>query len=73
MESACYNIRNLDSIRTFNSFIKLLPNKISDPFIPQELKFLGRLQLGLSHLCDYKVKRNFLENFIHCFYRSSGF
>ena len=52
MESACYNIRNLDSIRTFNSFIKLLPNKISDPFIPQELKFLGRLQFGLSHLCD---------------------
>ena len=43
------------------SFIRPLPNKVSNSHNPQGLKLLTRLQLGLSHLCYHKFKHTFLD------------
>ena len=59
------DIRKSDSISIFKrrilSFIRPLPNKVSNSHNPQRLKLLTRLQLGLSHLCYHKFKHNFLD------------
>ena len=59
------DIRKSDSISTFKkrilSFIRLLPNKVSNSHNPQGLKLLTRLQLGFSHLRYHKFKHNFLD------------
>ena len=43
------------------SFIRPLPNKVSNSHNPQGLKLLTRLRLGLSHLRYHKFKHNFLD------------
>ena len=52
-----------DSISIFEkriiSFIRLLPNKVSNSHNPQGLKLLTRLRLVLSH--HHKFKHNFLD------------
>ena len=59
------DIRKSDSISIFKkrilSFIRLLPNKVSNFHNSQGLKLLTRLRLGLSHLCYHKFKHNFLD------------
>ena len=54
-----------DSISIFKkhilSFVRPLPNKVSNSHSPQGLKLLARLQLGLSHLRYHKFKHNFLD------------
>ena len=54
-----------DSISIFKkrilSFIRPLPNKVSNSHNPQGLKLLTRLRLGLSHLRYHKFKHNFLD------------
>ena len=58
-------IRKSDSISIFKkrilSFIRQLPNKVSNSHNPQGLKLLTRLQLILSHLRYHKFKHNFLD------------
>ena len=60
------DIRKSDSISIFEkrilSFIRSLPNKVSNSHNPQGLKLLTRLRLGLSHLRYHKFKHNFLDN-----------
>ena len=59
------DIRKSDSISIFKkrilSFIRPLPNKVSNSHNPQGLKLLTRLRLGLSHLRYHKFKHNFLD------------
>ena len=59
------DILKSDSLSIFKkrilSFIKPLPNKVSDSHNPQDLKLLIRLRLGLSHLRYHKLKHNFLD------------
>ena len=59
------DIRKSDSISIFKkrilSFIRSLPNKVSNSHNPQGLKLLTRLRLGLSHLRYHKFKHNFLD------------
>ena len=54
-----------DSISIFKkrvlSFIRPLPNKVSNSHNPQGVKLLTRLRLGLSHLCYHKFNHNFLD------------
>ena len=58
-------IRKSDSISIFKkrivSFIRPLPNKVSNSHNPQGLKLLTRFQLGLSHLRYHKFKQNFFD------------
>ena len=58
-------IQKSDSISIFKkrilSFIRPLPNKISNSHNPQRLKLLTMLRLGLSHLRYHKSKHNFLD------------
>ena len=59
------DIRKSDSISIFKkrilSFIRPLPNKVSNSHNSQGLKLLTRFQIGLSHLCYHKFKHNFLD------------
>ena len=59
------DIRKSDSISIFKkrilSFIRPLPNKVSNSHNPQGLKLLTRLRLGLTHLRYHKFKHNFLD------------
>ena len=62
-----------DSISIFKkrilSFIRPLPNKVSNSHNPQGLKLLTRLRLGLSLLCYHKFRHNFFlycPNFMEC-------
>ena len=59
------DIRKSDSISIFKkrilSFIRPLPNKVSNSHNPQGLKLLTRLRLGLSHLRYHKFMYNFLD------------
>ena len=59
------DIRKSDSISMFKkcilSFIRPLPNEVSNSHNPQGLKLLTRLRLGLSHLLYHKLKHNFLD------------
>ena len=59
------DIRKSDSISILKkrilSFIRPLPNKVSNSHNPQCLKLLTRLQLDLSHLRYHKFKHNFLD------------
>ena len=59
------DIRKSDSISIFKkrilSFIRPLPNKVSNFHSPQGLKLLTRLRLGHSHLHYHKFKHNFLD------------
>ena len=59
------DIRKSDSISIFKkrilSFIRPLPNKVSNSHNPQGLKLLTRLRLGLSQLRYHKFKHNFLD------------
>ena len=59
------DIRKSDSISIFKkrilSFIRPLPNKVSNSHNPQGLKLLTRLRLGPSNLCYHKFKHNFLD------------
>ena len=61
------DIRKSDSISIFKkrilSFIRPLPNKVSNSHNPQGLKLLTRLRLGLSHLRYQKFNHNFLDTF----------
>ena len=54
-----------DSISIFKkrilSFIRPLPNKVSNSHNPQGLQLETRLRLGLSHLRYHKFKHNFLD------------
>ena len=54
------DIRKSDSISIFKkgilSFIRPLPNKVSNSHNPQGLTLLIRFQLGLSHLLYHKFK-----------------
>ena len=43
------------------SFIRPLPNKVSNSRNPQGLKLLTRLRLGLSHLRYHRFKHTFLD------------
>ena len=43
------------------SFIRPVQNKISNIFVPDGLKFLTRLHVGLSHLNADRFRRNFLD------------
>ena len=42
-------------------FIRNSPNSFSRCHNPQEIKFLTRLHLCLSHLCEHKFKHNFQD------------
>ena len=59
------DIRKSDSISIFKkrilSFIRPLPNKVSNSHNPQGLKLLTRLRLGVTHLRCHKFKHNFLD------------
>ena len=59
------DIRKSDSISIFKkrilSFIRPLPNKVSNSHNSKGLKLLTRFQIGLSHLCYHKFKHNFLD------------
>ena len=59
------DIRKSDSICIFKnrilSFIRPLPNKVSNSHNPQGLKLLKKLRLGLSHLHYHKFKYNVLD------------
>ena len=59
------DIQKSDSISIFKirilSFIRPLPNKVSNSHNPQVLKLLTRLRQGLSHLRYHKFKHNFLD------------
>ena len=59
------DIQKSDSISIFKirilSFIRPLPNKVSNSDNPQVLKLLTRLRQGLSHLRYHKFKHNFLD------------
>ena len=58
-------IQKSDCISIFKkrilSFLRPLPNKVSNSHNPQGLKLLTRLRLGLSHLRYHKFKQNFLD------------
>ena len=58
------DIRKSDSISIFKkrmlSFIRPMPNKVSNHHNPQGLKLLTRLRLGPSHLRYHKFKHSFL-------------
>ena len=59
------DVQKSDSITVFKkyilSFIRTLPNKVSNSHNPQGLKLLKRLRLGLSHLRYHKFKHNFFD------------
>ena len=50
------NVRNSDTYENFKStilkFIRPSPNRVFEFHNPQGIKFLARLHLGLSHLCE---------------------
>ena len=47
--------------KSIQSFIRPLPNKVSNSHNPEGLKLLTRLRLAPSHLCYHKFKHNFLD------------
>ena len=59
-------LRNSDTYGTFRSAIlKLIrpsPNSVFACHNPQGIKFLTRLRLGLSHLCEHKFKYSFQDS-----------
>ena len=57
------NLRNSDTYGTFRNailkFIRPSPNSVFKGHNPQGIKFLTRLRLGLSQLCEHKFKHSF--------------
>ena len=60
------NLRISNTYGTFkNAILKLLrpsPNSVFECHNPQGIKFLTRLRLGLSHLCEHKCKQSFQDS-----------
>ena len=59
------NLRNSDTYGTFRNailkFIRPSPNSVFKGHNPQGIKFLTRLRLGLSQLCEHKFKHSFQD------------
>ena len=46
---------------TYSSIIRPAPNSVYNCHNPKGIKFITRLQLGLSHLREHKFKHNFQD------------
>ena len=56
------NLRNSDTFKTIIlKFLRPSPNSVFKFQNHQEIKFETRLRLGLSHLCEHKIKHSFQD------------
>ena len=63
MEQTRLRHPNLNSLSSFKSrilkFIRPNPNSIFNCHNPKAIKYLSRIKLGLSYLCEHKFKHRF--------------
>ena len=61
-----HNIRNSSSFNIFRksilNFIRPSPNNLFNCHNPKRIKFITRLRLVLSHLCQHKFKHSFQDS-----------
>ena len=61
-----HNIRNSTSFNIFRKnilkFIRPSANSFFNCYNPKGIKFITRLRLGLSHLCEHKFKHSFQDS-----------